>query len=157
MVAPQLHLETPEDSASVEDLVARAFGPGRFAKTAERLREGRTARLDLCIVARAEGRLVGCVRQWPVIVGHTAAVLLGPIAVDPAFRSHGVGAALVRRACEASASAGFLHTVLVGDAAFFEPLGFTGAVGVSLPGPVDPRRVFTRSPPGAALAGFVRA
>jgi predicted N-acetyltransferase YhbS len=146
MSAPQLDLETPEDTAEADALVARAFGPGRFAKTAERLREGRTQRLDLCVVARVDGRLVGCVRQWPIIVGDIPALLLGPIAVDPAFRSLGLGAALVRRACAVAEDAGYDHIVLVGDLPFFGPLGFSVARAIVLPGPVDPRRVLQRGP-----------
>jgi predicted N-acetyltransferase YhbS len=146
MSAPQLHIETPEDTAEADALVARAFGPGRFAKTADRLREGRMQRLDLCVVARIDGRLVGCVRQWPILVGDTEALLLGPIAVDEAFRSHGLGAALVRQACAIAEGAGYDHILLVGDLAFFGPLGFAVARDAILPGPVDPRRVLARGP-----------
>jgi predicted N-acetyltransferase YhbS len=156
MSAPQLQIETPEDTADADALVARAFGPGRFAKTAERLREGRPQRLDLCVVARVDGRLVGCVRQWPIMVGDTPAVLLGPIAVDPAFRSHGLGAALVRHACAVAEVADYRHILLVGDLPFFGPLGFSVARDVVLPGPVDPRRVLARGPAGEpALGGVV--
>ena len=156
MSAPKLDLETPDDTAPADALVARAFGPGRFAKTAERLREGQSQRLDLCIVARIEGRLVGCVRQWPVLVGETAALLLGPIAVDSDFRSHGLGAALVRRACEVAESAGYDHVVLVGDLAFFGPLGFAVARGIVLPGPADPHRILVRGPSThSAIRGVV--
>ncbi len=146
MSAPLLNLETSTDTPEADALVARAFGPGRYAKTAERLREGLTPYLDLCVVARIDGRLAGCVRQWPILVGETPALLLGPIAVDTDFRSHGLGAALVERACAIAESAGYGHVVLVGDLAFFGPLGFALARGVILPGPVDPRRVLARGP-----------
>ncbi len=156
MSRPRLHVETLEDTAEADALVARAFGPGRFAKAAERLREGRPQLCDLCVVARRDGELVGCVRQWPITVGDTPALLLGPIAVDADHRSHGLGAALVRRAREVADAAGFRHTLLVGDLEFFGPLGFAVATGVTLPGPVDPRRVLARSPPGDALIGGAR-
>lgn len=152
-----LHTETPADTADADALIARAFGPGRYAKTAERLREGRPHRLDLCVAARIDGRLVGCVRQWPVRVGEADALLLGPIAVDAAYRSRGVGAALVRRACELADAARFAHIMLVGDEVFFGPLGFSVARGVGLPGPVDRRRVLARTTGGAALSGGVTA
>ncbi len=155
MCATHLSPESPADSALADALIARAFGPGRYAKTAERLREGRGGRLDLCVVARIDGRLVGCVRQWPVRVGEADALLLGPIAVEAAYRSHGVGAALVRRACAVAEAAGFAHIVLVGDLPFFGPLGFSVAA-VELPGPADPRRVLARSLDGGVLAGRAR-
>ena len=157
MSSPSLKLETPADTAEANALVALAFGPGRFAKTAERLREGRSLRHDLCVVARLEGRLVGCVRQWPIVVGDTPALLLGPIAVDPERRSLGLGGALVRKACEVADAAGFLHILLVGDHSFFGPLGFSVARGVVLPGPVDPARLLARSLKEERLSGLARA
>src|ERR1700733_2282540 len=96
-VTPTLTAERPEDAAAVERLVLRAFGPGRFAKAAERLREGRAPMLNLSVVAWDGRDLVGCVRMWSVNVGETPAIFLGPIAVEQDYRSHGLGAALVER------------------------------------------------------------
>lgn len=155
---PSLSLERPQDADAVERLVMRAFGPGRFAKAAERLREGRSALLDLSIVAWDGRELVGSVRQWAVKVGDTPAIFLGPIAVDEDYRSHGLGAALIERACAAAAGAGHCVIVLVGDMPFFGPLGFAPAPGVIMPGPVDPGRVLARAlQPGAEPRGLVRA
>ena len=157
---PPIAAERPEDADLVEALVLRAFGPGRFAKAAERLREGRAPAYDLSFTAWDGRRLIGCARQWTVRVGETPAIFFGPIAVDPAWRSHGLGAALTERACEAAAVAGHRVIVLVGDMPFFGPLGFSVAPGVAMPGPVDPRRVLARAlQPGAAdsLHGVVVA
>jgi predicted N-acetyltransferase YhbS len=159
-VTPTLTAERPEDDDAVERLVLRAFGPGRFAKAAERLREGRAPVLELSVVARDRGQLVGSVRQCTVRVGDTPAVFLGPIAVDLDYRSHGLGAALIERACAAAARAGHAVIVLVGDMPFFGPLGFAPAPGVIMPGPVDQSRVLARALlPGAAagLKGLVVA
>jgi predicted N-acetyltransferase YhbS len=159
-VTPTLTAERPEDADAVERLVLRAFGPGRFAKAAERLREGRAPMLELSVVARDRGQLVGSVRQCAVKVGDTPAIFLGPIAVDLDYRSHGLGAALIERACAAAARAGHAVIVLVGDMPFFGPLGFAPAPGVIMPGPVDQSRVLARAllPGGAAgLKGLVVA
>jgi len=160
--APIFASESPADAAAVEALIDQAFGPGRFVKTAERLREGRAPLLDLSFVARDGGRLVGCVRQWSIEIGGAPAIFLGPFAVDPAFRSQGLGAALIQRACEAARAAGHAAILLVGDAPYFGPLGFTPvpAGRVRLPGPVDPRRLLIRAlTPGGAegLTGDVVA
>jgi predicted N-acetyltransferase YhbS len=146
LAAPVLVPERPCDAPLVEGLIARAFGPGRYAKTAERLREGATPLASLSHVAWRGGRAVGCVRMWPVAIGEAPAVMLGPIAVDAAWRRRGLGAALVRRACEVASREGWPLVVLVGDEAFFGPLGFSAAAGraVRLPGPVDQRRVLIR-------------
>lgn len=141
----QLLAERREDAVAVDALIDRAFGPGRFAKTAERLREGARVRTDLSWCVRDGARLLGAVRVWPLMVGDAAGVFLGPIAVEPQERRRGLGALLVERVCEAAADAGDGYVLLVGDAGFFEPLGFRLApAAVRLPGPVDPRRVFVR-------------
>jgi len=153
---PPLAAERPEDAPAVERLILRAFGPGRFAKAAERLREGRAPLLDLSFVAWQGGGVVGCVRLWSVKVGQAPAILLGPIAVDPDYRSHGLGAALVTRACEACVRDGHALIVLVGDPPYFGPLGFSTTAKVIMPGPVDQRRVMARAlRPGAEAAGLV--
>jgi len=154
--------ERPRDLRLVEGLVARAFGPGRFAKTAERLREHREPILSLSFVAWCDGEAVGCVRLWAIAIGDTPALLLGPIAVEEDWRSRGLGADLVRRVVEAATAAGHGVILLVGDAPFFGPLGFAAgpARDVRLPGPVDQRRVLVLAlRPGAAdhLSGAVVA
>jgi predicted N-acetyltransferase YhbS len=158
---PPIVLEQPKDAPLVDALIDRAFGPGRYAKAAERLREGNRRLTQMCFVAHADGVVVGCVRMWPIRIGETPAVLLGPLAVEDAWRSFGLGAALVGRACEAAAAAGHSLVLLVGDEPYYGPLGFTAAPrAVVLPGPVDPARVLVHElEPGlaASLSGSVRA
>jgi predicted N-acetyltransferase YhbS len=151
---PPLVAERPEDADAVERLILAAFGPGRFAKAADRLREGRSPLLDLSFVAWEDGRIVGCVRQWGVRIGGAPAILLGPFAVDPTYRSQGLGAALIDCACAAAADAGHGLIVLVGDPPYFGPLGFVAAPRAAMPGPVDPRRVLVRPLRAGADAGI---
>jgi len=140
---PVLDREHPDDGAVVEALIDRSFGPGRYVKTAERLREGRAPRLDLSFVARDAGAVVGCVRLYDIFVGNAPALLLGPFAVAPSHRSRGLGAALIRQACAAAKRDGHGVVLLVGDETYFAALGFEAApaAGVVLPGPVDQKRV----------------
>jgi predicted N-acetyltransferase YhbS len=159
---PALAPERAKDAPLVEGLIARAFGPGRYAKSAERLREGRQPEPALSLVAWSGGAAVGAVRLWQVKIGDRPALLLGPIAVDAEFRKQGLGANLVRDACEAARRAGWDLVILVGDEPFFGPLGFAAAPArdVRLPGPVDQRRLMVRElTPGAAegLAGLITA
>ncbi|MBX3477807.1 MAG: N-acetyltransferase [Brevundimonas sp.] len=142
--APQIHAsaveaETPADAAAVEALVLAAFGPGRFAKTAERLRE--RAGIEAGFVVREGGRVVGSVRLWRITVGETNALFLGPIAVDAASRRAGLGADLVAACIAHAKAAGTGGVLLVGDPPYFTRFGFAAAPGVRLPGPADPRRV----------------
>ena len=158
---PVLAPERPEDAPAVAALIEAAFGPGRYAKAAERLREGNTLLADLSFTAYSGEALIGAVRMWPIRIGDRPALFLGPIAVDAAWRSRGVGAALVRRTCEACRAAGHDLILLVGDPPFFGPLGFSQVPEhrLVMPGPVDPRRLLARAlTPGAdqGLQGVVR-
>ena len=145
--------ERPQDGAAVEALIDHAFGPGRFAKTAERLREGNHPRLDLSFCAWSGAHMAGAVRQWPILIGETAAIFLGPFAVDPVWRRQKLGRRLIAKGCEAATAAGEGLILLVGDLSYFGPLGFerVPARRLTLPGPVDPLRVLWRElTPGAA-------
>ena len=148
--------EAPDDAAAVMALVERAFGPGRYAKSAERLREGNHFAPQLSFVARENDHVVGAVRLWPVRIGERPALLLGPIAVDSMARRRGLGAALAERACTAAADAGHEVVVLVGDLAFFERMGFErpSAGAITLPGPADPQRILVKALSPGALDGL---
>lgn len=150
--APRIRAEQPADAAVVERLVLDAFGPGRFAKTAERLREN--AGTPAGFIAESERGPVGSVRLWPIRIGDASALFLGPIAVGSAHRNDGLGAALVE-ACLAHAAAAGLGVLLVGDGAYFERFGFVRAEGVDLPGPVDRRRLLWAGPGLEAPTGAV--
>jgi predicted N-acetyltransferase YhbS len=154
--------EKPHDAAEIEALYQRVFGPGRFTKVSERVREIAAAAPELSFCAFAGERLMGVVRLWRVRVGDAPIVFLGPLAVESAERRAGIGQVLVERACEAAAEAGERVVVLVGDEAYFQRIGFSSAAtaDVRLPGPVDQRRVLARAlVPGGdrGLGGVVRA
>jgi predicted N-acetyltransferase YhbS len=135
--------ETAADAPAIERLHERTFGPGRFVRTAFRIREGRGHVLSLSFTARIGTLLVGSVRLTPICIGEIPALLLGPLTVEPPFRSHGVGTALVQRALgEAKANAHKL-VVLVGDEPNYAKSGFKRIPKgqVKMPGPVDPARL----------------
>ena len=98
--------ETPADALAIERLNERTFGPGRFAKSAYRLRESRGHVLALSFTARIGSLLIGSVRLTPICIGDTPALLLGPLTVEPPFRERGVGRALVERALKDAKAAG---------------------------------------------------
>jgi predicted N-acetyltransferase YhbS len=142
-----LQSERPQDGPAVDALIERAFGPGRYAKSSERVREFATFAPELSVCAWSGERLLGCARMWRVRVGEVPATFLGPFAVELGERNAGFGARLIARACEAAAAAGESHVVLVGDEAYFGRVGFAAAPGaaVVMPGPVDQRRVLVRA------------
>ena len=63
--------ETPDDAPAIEHLNARTFGPGRFAKTAYRIREEVAHIPELSFTARVGTLLVGSVRLSPILIGET--------------------------------------------------------------------------------------
>jgi len=149
--------EQPSDAAAIEVLLDHAFGPGRFTKVSERVREMAPLRQDVSFCAWDGERLVGCVRMTEVRVGETPVLFLGPLAVELDQRKAGTGGALVERACKAADRAGFQVVLLVGDEPYFTRFGFSSALtaAVKLPGPVDQRRVLARGAI-APLSGPVR-
>ncbi len=154
-----LQSERPQDGPLVDDLVDRAFGPGRFTKVSERVREFATFAPELSQCAWVGERLLGCARMWRVRCGGVPVTFLGPFAVEQGERSAGFGARLIARACEAAEAAGESHVVLVGDEPYFHRVGFSRAAGarVRMPGPVDQNRVLVRALRADAgeLAGLI--
>jgi predicted N-acetyltransferase YhbS len=142
-LAPVIRPETAADQAAIDALHDHAFGPGRFARTAARLREGVAADPELSLVAMTGDRLAGSVKITPIRIGDQPALLLGPLAVDPDFGSRGIGRALVRTSIAEARARGHRLMLLVGDAPYYGPLGFhaVSPERVRMPGPVDPRRV----------------
>lgn len=134
---------TAADLPHVEKLDERAFGPGRFTRTAYRLREGVPPVGDLSFVARVGTFLVGANVMTEVRCGGAPALLLGPLTVEPAFRSRGIGERLLQRSLEAAKAAGHRLVILVGDEPYYKRVGFRRVpMGrLTMPGPVDPARL----------------
>lgn len=138
-----LEPETPHDEEAILRLNERVFGPGRFARTAYRVREQTPPDLSLSFVARIGPLLVGANAMTPIFIGESPALLLGPLIVEPVFRSQGIGEALVNASLEAARKADGKLVILVGDEPYYGRMGFqrTPPGRVLMPGPVDPARV----------------
>lgn len=143
-MAYTLVAEQPEHASAIQRVLDRAFGPGRFAKTSERVRE-RGAHFEpaLSRVALNEaGDVVGVCRIYRVKAGGEA-FFLGPLAVDPSQQMAGLGMSLVNASVAACRAIGGGAIILVGAERFFRPLGFSLVPPgrVTLPGSVDPARL----------------
>lgn len=134
--------ETPADILARESLLDRVMGRERVLKPSERLRRGRLPARGLSLVARDGGKLVGTVRLWNVRAGDAPALLLGPLAVDPAAQSEGIGSGLMRLAIARAEMIGHAGIILVGDPEYYERFGFTAELttGLLMPAPVERRR-----------------
>jgi predicted N-acetyltransferase YhbS len=147
--------ESADDAQAIDRLHERTFGPGRYARTAYRIREGIAHNLDLSFTARIGTLLVGSVRLSPIRIGETAALLLGPLTVEPPFRDRGIGIGLIDRALQEAKAKGHKLVVLVGDESYYQRCGFKRIPKgtVSMPGPVDPQRLLVAELAAGAFAG----
>ena len=147
--------ESPDDAEAVEKLNERAFGPGRFARSAYRLRENNPPDLKLSFVAFVGTLLVGSNCMTAITCGGQKALLLGPLTVDPAFRQRGIGAALVKASLDAARAQGHNLVLLVGDEPYYKRFGFKRVPRgrLIMPGPVDPQRVLVCELSENALEG----
>jgi predicted N-acetyltransferase YhbS len=135
--------EIADNAVSIDRLHERTFGPGRFARSAYRIREGVTHILDLSFTARIGTLLVGSVRLSPITIGQSKALLMGPLTIEPPFRERGIGLALMQRSLDEAKKKGHRLVVLVGDEPYYARVGFKRIPKsrVKMPGPVDPARL----------------
>lgn len=140
----QIREEAAFDVGARERLLDTCFGESRFAKTSQRLREGRRPAEGLSLSAESGGRLVGTVRLWHVETGDDRpALLLGPLAVDPSLQGQGLGGTMIRTALGKAAAFGHAAVLLVGDAPYYARFGFSAAKAEQLymPGPFERSRL----------------
>ena len=157
--------ERRSDVVAREALLDRAMGSGRKRKSSERLRRGRRPSEGLAFAAHAaDGTLVGTVRLWDVRAGENgpAALLLGPLAVDPQAQAGGIGSALMHHAIAEARRLDHGAILLVGDAPYYGRFGFSAEKTglLAMPGPFEKHRLLALElVPGAldGASGLIRA
>ena len=147
--------EAAANAQAIERLHERTFGPGRFVLSAYRIREHVDHVLELSFTAHIGTLLVGSVRQLPICVGDTPALLLGPLTVEQPFRGHGVGRALLDRALGDAKAQGHRLVFLVGDEPYYSRVGFKPVPKgrATMPGPVDYSRLLVAELVDGAFEG----
>jgi predicted N-acetyltransferase YhbS len=83
-------------------------------------------------------------------------LLLGPLVVAPEFAGQGFGRQLIAEALERAKADGVRLVVLVGDEPYYGRFGFHPVPPgqITLPGPVDPRRLLAAELEPGMLAGY---
>lgn len=150
-----IRAEASSDIAARESLLDVCFGASRHARTCQRLRDGRLPAEGLAFSAVAQGRVVGTIRLWHVDAGGRAALMLGPLAVDPGVRDLGLGGALMKHAIAEAGARGHGAIVLLGDAPYYARFGFTPdkMERLALPGPFERDRLLGLELKPGALDG----
>jgi len=149
----QIRSEAPADADAIEALNEAGFGPGRFAKSAYRLREGVAPVTSLGLIAHEGEALLGSVRFWPISVGGHEELLLGPLAVRGDQRGKGIGIALMQAGIERARQGPWRGILLVGDEPYYAKVGFSRLPPgrVRFPGPVDQNRILGLSLKGGEM------
>jgi predicted N-acetyltransferase YhbS len=139
----QIRPERPEDADAIEALDNDGFGPGRYAKSVYRLREGVKPEESLSFVAVENGVARGTVRFWPIKIGEERVLLLGPLAVQSGQRGRGIGIALMKHGIEKARATDCAAILLIGDEAYYSRVGFSRITPgqIRFCGPVDARRI----------------
>lgn len=151
----EIRLETDGDAPALSQLSAEAFGPGRFTRSAYRVREGVPPVAALCLCGLLDRKLVGGIRFTAIRIGDSeGAALLGPLVVDPVVKGKGYGKALVEEGLARARAEGFALVLLVGDMPYYGRFGFQPVPPgqIALPGPVDPARLLAVELVRGALA-----
>jgi len=151
-----IRAERTSDVTAREALLDACFGDNRHMRTCQRLRDGRAPAEGLAFSAVGhDGRLVGTLRLWHVSAGGVQALVLGPLAVDSAYRELGIGAALMVHAIAAARSRGHRAVLLLGDAPYYGRFGFSAekAKELMLPGPFERERLLALELVVGALDG----
>jgi len=159
MTNPQFEVraERADDIDKLRSLAARAFGPGRFARTAHRIREAGRPVEGLSLCACVDGEFAGSIRFTAVTIGgEEGALLLGPLMVEERWVGKGAGRALVTRGHELARDAGYALVLLVGDLPYYERFGFAPVPPgqVTMPGPVDRARLLAAELVPGALGRY---
>lgn len=158
-----IKLQMPGDEPALSNLAAEAFGPGRFARSAYRVREGVPPVASLSLAGWRDGTLVGGIRFTAIEIGaQENALLLGPLVVAPSVKGSGYGRALAEEGLRRARAEGFALVLLVGDMPYYGRFGFAPVPPgrIALPGPVDPARLLALELQPGALAhasGVVKA
>jgi predicted N-acetyltransferase YhbS len=155
--------ERPGDEPAIEALLDEAFGADRHKKQSYRFRQHVGPIEALSLTARDGERVVGTIRQWPLVIAGTApsgaprmiaALLLGPIGVAADRRGERIGDRLIRESLRLADELGHGIVLLVGDLSYYGRFGFRSAAahGLFMPGE-DPRRLQVLELDPGALAG----
>jgi predicted N-acetyltransferase YhbS len=146
----EILLETPKDSKDIELLLDLTSGRGRGNLPSYKFRSPDHRIKRFCrVLKESSSGIIGSIRYWPIhIVSNTdkdmywPALLLGPLAIHPAYQGEGLGRLLITTTLSQVLESQWDKVLLVGDLAYYQRFGFTNTVtrGITFPCLQNPER-----------------
>jgi putative acetyltransferase len=133
--------ETAQDLAKITEVNNLAFGQKNEGMLVEKLRQTDRFISELSLVAELEGRIVGHVLFYPVIIrsvdSEFLSLSLGPMAVIPELQRQGIGSRLVTEGLAAAARLGHRSVIVLGHPDYYPKFGFKPASRWNIKAPFD--------------------
>jgi len=132
--------ETPSDYPEISDVNELAFGQTAERKLVENLRKNSKFVPELSLVAEADGKIIGHILFFPIIIKSTEGkkketISLAPVAVRPEFQKKGIGSELIKTGLEVCRQLGYDSVVVLGHPEYYPRFGFkqAGSWGIKDP------------------------
>jgi putative acetyltransferase len=130
--------ETGADTAAIDAVNFHAFGRRYEPDIVLRLRADATAWIPaLSYVATRDDEVVAHALLSRCHIDETPALVLGPVAVLPAYQRSGAGSTTIRAALNAARSAGEHAVVLLGHPEYYPRFGFRESTAFGIHGEHD--------------------
>lgn len=119
----KIRAQSVSDLPAIESLMTEAFGDGRHQRSVRHLRLCAPIE-ELCFVIEIDNQLIGSIRYWPIMVAQKTQLLLGPLAIHPAFKGQGFGKKLVSHSLSVAQSLAYDFVLISGEPDYYPRFGF---------------------------------
>ncbi|MCQ1534487.1 N-acetyltransferase [Methanosarcina sp. KYL-1] len=125
--------ETPTDYPGISEVNDLAFGQPAEGKLVEKLRKNPKFVPRLSLVAETEGKIVGHILFFPIIIKSAngkekETISLAPVSVLPEFQKQGIGGELIKEGLKACRELGYDSVIVLGHPEYYPRFGFEPTV-----------------------------
>ena len=114
------------DNGTIENLLSKTFGPGRYARSVYRLRENKPYLDDYSYVYSLDSKILASISFCETLINNSyTGLLLGPWAVEPNQVGKGYGKKLVKYSLDKiSINSQIYFIIVVGEYDYYKEFGF---------------------------------
>ncbi len=114
------------DNDTIENLLNKTFGPGRYARSVYRLREYKPYLDDYSYVYYLNGKIQASISFCETLINNSyTGLLLGPLAVEPNQVGKGYGKKLIKYSLDKiSINSQIYFIIVVGEYDYYKEFGF---------------------------------